>query len=67
MPSHPVPFPASPAPASSAILASIPKSDRAVVLSFIDMSSRKAGSAEEVFDSICLSILLKQSLRGTAS
>jgi hypothetical protein len=52
---------------SNSILDSIPRSDREAVMSFIDMSSRKARSAEEVLDSICLSISLKQGLRGTAS
>jgi len=52
---------------SNSILDSIPKSEREAVMSFIDMSSRKARSAEEVLDSICLSLSLKQGLRGTAN
>ncbi len=52
---------------SNTILDSIPRPEREAVLSFIDMSSRKARSAEEVLDSICLSLSLKHSLRGTAS
>lgn len=52
---------------SNTILDSIPRPEREAVLCFIDMSSRKARSAEEVLDSICLSISLKQGLRGTAN
>jgi hypothetical protein len=50
---------------SNTILDSIPRPEREAVVSFMDMSSRKAGSAEEIPDSIRLSLSLKQRLRGT--
>jgi hypothetical protein len=45
------------------ILDAFPKRDREVVLSFLSLSSRKARSAEEVTDSLCLSISLTHALR----
>ena len=44
-------------------LDALPRRDREVVLSFLSLSSRKARSAEEVTDSLCLSISLTHALR----
>jgi hypothetical protein len=45
------------------ILDAMPKRERDVVLSFITLSSRKTASADEVIESICLSLSLKVATR----
>ena len=49
--------PSSPSP--HALLDTMPKSDRDAVLCFLDMSSRKTGSAEEALDTLALALTLK--------
>lgn len=54
-----------PDPVHPTFLDAFPKRDREVVLSFLSLSSRKARSAEEVADSLCLSLSLTHALRDT--